>query len=823
MRLKRPVVIALLVSMATAVVAAVGLAVALALVGVPSSVEAQPSPCTVGVDCPNEMLAETVATPVQVGQTVDIDVSITWASTAYRGYGAEITYDNTILMFVPVGDLNVVYTGLGGMTLDAAATDAPGGDGNITSMGSAKASGTTAATGVAVTAQYLCIAPGTTSLRLIPPPGGMYGSTTFGVAGTVITTGLTAGTITCQLPTPTPTPTPTPVSKVQHPNTKFFGVFACAWWYDIDNPAPPPPKLLVPNLDCRNLDTALDRWAGWAAARKTVLDDGGAGGPTGDPGDDGTEANIIAALNNLKPGGGAPDKPVAGDELVFHFSGHGVCASTPEGDIDPGTPGVQLDPNNTHDGDEPDGSDEALVDDAGNLISDDELRDYLSGFPRSVTITVIIDACHAEGFADGTADLLDIRDNTGGELDPGHIEVLLSAQINELSWGHGQDNNGDTTPDASTSDFTNEIVGCLAADPTAVPPNSKTVADNRFGNADGQTTSYELFDCAGLTTVQTTIAHGHARQHTTYAEKAGPGTALWATYQSNDVCTPASDLHMTFSLMPPGSALTTASVSRNPPGCPAPTVTVVGNAVDIDWGAAACVPSNEVVGVSVAGTFVGTHKSSHYWTTKGAEGTPTVIPTHTPTITPTPTVTPTPTNTPMPPACIDRLGDTQCDEPAIDPDDDGCSVTEEAALGSVFDGTAAGWYDVYDVPVPAKCDQATGCPAGSQVGTNGTRNKIVNMSDVLAVLFYVFTTDGGGFNANMVDYDSIKGVDMDGDTDDDAPYSHGIEEGLKYDRSAGLGPDGGKDPAGPPNGVINMVDVLAALAQAFQVNCSGPG
>jgi hypothetical protein len=174
------------------------------------------------------------------------------------------------------------------------------------------------------------------------------------------------------------------------------------------------------------------------------------------------------------------------------------------------------------------------------------------------------------------------------------------------------------------------------------------------------------------------------------------------------------------------------------------------------------------------------------------------------------------------PPCIDRLGDTQCDSPDFDPDDDGCSTVEEAALGSVFDGSPAGWYDVYDVPVPAKCDVAAGCPAGAQVGANGTRNQIVNMQDVLATLFYVFASDDGPPNANMVDYDTIKGVDLDGDTDDDAPYSHGIEEGLKYDRSAGLGPDPvtGKDPAGPPNGVINMVDVLAALAQAFQVNCT---
>jgi hypothetical protein len=174
-----------------------------------------------------------------------------------------------------------------------------------------------------------------------------------------------------------------------------------------------------------------------------------------------------------------------------------------------------------------------------------------------------------------------------------------------------------------------------------------------------------------------------------------------------------------------------------------------------------------------------------------------------------------------PPPCIDRLGDTSCNE-AFDGDDDGCSNIEEFNLGPNFDPNA--WYDVYDVPVPAKCDQATGCPAGAQVGANGIRNKIVNMSDVLAVLFYVFTTENGGMNANMVDYDTIKGVDLNGDTSDDTGLAHdALKAGTKYDRSAGLGPElGGKDPVGPPNGVVNMVDVLATLAQSFQVNCSAP-
>ena len=165
--------------------------------------------------------------------------------------------------------------------------------------------------------------------------------------------------------------------------------------------------------------------------------------------------------------------------------------------------------------------------------------------------------------------------------------------------------------------------------------------------------------------------------------------------------------------------------------------------------------------------------------------------------------------------CIDRLGDTACDDPVNDPDDDGCTAAEEAALGSVFDSTADGWYDVYDVPVPAKADAD---------GANGIRDQVVDIRDVLAVLLYAFAQEDGPPNVNGVDYDAVKGVDLDGDTDNDIPpLLHPIKEGLKYDRSPGLGPDPvtGIDPAGLPDGVIDIRDVLAALAQ-FGLDCSGP-
>ena len=122
-----------------------------------------------------------------------------------------------------------------------------------------------------------------------------------------------------------------------------------------------------------------------------------------------------------------------------------------------------------------------------------------------------------------------------------------------------------------------------------------------------------------------------------------------------------------------------------------------------------------------------------------------------------------------------------------------------------FDPRAPYWYDFYDVPVPANPDMTP----------NGPRDRSVTMSDVLAVLSYfgTFDGDGGTPNPNGVGYDTVK----DSCTIGGLPSQ---EEGLCYDRSVGAEPNPPWD-AGPPNGVIDMADVLAALAQAFVVNCTG--
>jgi hypothetical protein len=184
------------------------------------------------------------------------------------------------------------------------------------------------------------------------------------------------------------------------------------------------------------------------------------------------------------------------------------------------------------------------------------------------------------------------------------------------------------------------------------------------------------------------------------------------------------------------------------------------------------------------------------------------------------------TRQPFPPpgACIDRLGDTHCDDPVNDPDDDGCATAEEQAgalppkPGSTGAYNPNAWYDFYDVPVPAKPD------AGPGSGANGIRDKAVAMDDVLAVLFYVGTYDGDAGdppNPNGVRYDTIKGVDLNGDTTNDIPPPlHQIKEGVKYDRLPGPLPNPPWE-AASPDGAVAMDDVLANLAQVG-LDCSGP-
>lgn len=160
--------------------------------------------------------------------------------------------------------------------------------------------------------------------------------------------------------------------------------------------------------------------------------------------------------------------------------------------------------------------------------------------------------------------------------------------------------------------------------------------------------------------------------------------------------------------------------------------------------------------------------------------TPTIIPTQTPTPTPIPTPTPSPIILPSP---------SPSPSPIADLDGDGCTNTQELgpneALGGRRDPNNA--YDFFDVPLPA------GNP-----GT-GTKNKVIDVSDILGVILK-YGTHNNGTPTNF---------------SDDIPNSSGQKYNPDFDRSF-LGPDPWDLGAG--DGVINAFDINL-IAQQFGHTC----
>jgi len=147
-----------------------------------------------------------------------------------------------------------------------------------------------------------------------------------------------------------------------------------------------------------------------------------------------------------------------------------------------------------------------------------------------------------------------------------------------------------------------------------------------------------------------------------------------------------------------------------------------------------------------------------------------------------------------------------------DTDADGCADGEEpAGASSPKPGSTGAYdplnpYDFYDVPIPASNDPTP----------NGGRNQTVNLQDVVGVLKYVGTSDNGPDNGR-VDYDSDKDGDWNGDT---VVTEEGDQVGLRYDRSPGPLPSPPYD-AGPPDGTVNLQDVVVVLKQVG-LSCAGP-
>jgi hypothetical protein len=197
--------------------------------------------------------------------------------------------------------------------------------------------------------------------------------------------------------------------------------------------------------------------------------------------------------------------------------------------------------------------------------------------------------------------------------------------------------------------------------------------------------------------------------------------------------------------------------------------------------------------------------------------------TNTATPTPTPTVTPLASPTPLADADGDGITDasdncqtvfnpdqTDSDGDALgdaceasvygtdvtkpDTDGDGCPDGREARTltfahqqGGQRDPLSP--WDFFDVPTPPL----------QAAATTGARSGAVTIADVIAVLYYVGTLDGGAANGTGVTYNS----DWNG---------NGVADGREYDRAGSIDPT---QPwrSGPPNGSVSLADAIAALAQ----------
>jgi hypothetical protein len=141
------------------------------------------------------------------GTPFDMDVVVSAAAAPYAGYDLALSYDHQVLEFIPTADLDGdmaaeswTYTGLGGMGVNATVTgtdldadtvaDAPVG-------GSARSSGTTTATGAAVTARFRCIANGTSAVHLVTTGESVFGTTTIDDNAALIETSLADAGVSC--------------------------------------------------------------------------------------------------------------------------------------------------------------------------------------------------------------------------------------------------------------------------------------------------------------------------------------------------------------------------------------------------------------------------------------------------------------------------------------------------------------------------------------------------------------------------------------------------------------------------------------------------
>lgn len=108
--------------------------------------------------------------------------------------------------------------------------------------------------------------------------------------------------------------------------------------------------------------------------------------------------SIKAAINRFKPGGAKA--LVAGDEFQFFYIGHGPYMYVK------------------------DGPDEDEFEDE---IKTETLAEWLSGFPKSVTVSIVFDSCSSKSDTDILAKL-GIKDADGDYLDANHLCLVWAAE-----------------------------------------------------------------------------------------------------------------------------------------------------------------------------------------------------------------------------------------------------------------------------------------------------------------------------------------------------------------------------------------------------------
>ncbi len=118
-------------------------------------------------------------------------------------------------------------------------------------------------------------------------------------------------------------------------------------------------------------------------------------------------------------------------------------------------------------------------------VSDDQLTTWLSGFPESCTIVVILDSCFSGSFI---PDLQRVTDSAGKPLRPGHLECIAAAPADDGAWEEP----------ISNGVLTHAIVNALKpVDEGPGPGEHTTTVGDLAGNSDDITTTRELFAFAG--------------------------------------------------------------------------------------------------------------------------------------------------------------------------------------------------------------------------------------------------------------------------------------------------------------------------------------